>query len=108
MIMKKLSYAILVLIGLFCVMSLTGCAKTPVETVAESIEEQITSLENTLPKECKNEAVVAQIESLRAENKVAQAVCETEINNIQLKYERVLTILLVVLGVFFAKFYIKK
>lgn len=108
MIMKKLFYAILVLIGLFCIMSLTGCAKTPVETIAESIEEQITSLEKTLPKECKTEAVVSQIESLRAENKVAQAVCETEINNIQLRYNRILTILLVILGLFFAKFYIKK
>lgn len=107
--MKKLCYAILILIGLFCVMSLAGCAsKSPVETVAQSIEEQITSLEKTLPKECKTEAVVAQIESLRAENKVAQAVCETEINNMQLRYNRILTILLVVLGVFFAKFYIKK
>lgn len=106
--MKKLCYAILILIGLFCVMSLAGCGKTPVETVAESIEEQIMSLEKTLPKECKTEAVVAQIESLRAENKVAQAVCETEINNIQLRYNRILTILLVVLGVFFAKFFIKK
>lgn len=107
--MKKICYAILILIGLFCVMSLAGCAsKSPVETVAESIEEQITSLEKTLPKECKTEAVVAQIESLRAENKVAQAVCETEINNMQLRYNRILTILLVVLGVFFAKFFIKK
>lgn len=107
--MKKICYAILILIGLFCVMSLAGCAsKSPVETVAQSIEEQITSLEKTLPKECKTEAVVAQIESLRAENRVAQAVCETEINNTQLRYNRILTILLVVLGVFFAKFFIKK
>lgn len=108
MLMKKICYAILMLIGLFCIISLAGCAKTSVETVAESIEEQIKSLEKTLPKECKTESVVAQIESLRSENKVAQAVCETEISNIQLRYNRLLTIFLVVLVGIFAKFFIKK
>lgn len=88
---------------------LSGCTqKTPVEQAFDSIGQSVATLEKTLPKECKTDSVMAKIAELQTENAKAQATCETKIQDYKIKYERVLTLLIIIILAYFAKFFIKK
>lgn len=88
---------------------LCGCMrKTPVEEAFDSIGQSVVSLEQSLPKECKTDVVMAKISELEAKNTTAQATCETKIQDYKIKYERVLGVLIFVILAFLAKFFIKK
>lgn len=46
----------------------TGCSQKPVtENIANSVIESLDSIEKTLPKECKTESVIAQINGAKAQ-----------------------------------------
>ena len=63
---------------------LSGCTrKTPVETITDNAMAQVVALEKTLPNECKTDAVLAQLVSIRAEIASAPAACELQIKPIR-------------------------
>lgn len=100
--MKKICFLIAVL-AFF-----SGCSKqTPVQTIVDTTEQSINALERNLPKECKIESVLAQIDSLRSQNQAVKVVCETQLENAELKYKQILTILVAVCVLFLA-FLVKK
>lgn len=46
----------------------TGCSKTTVvDNIADSVIQSVENIEKTLPKECKTEAVMAQINGVKAQ-----------------------------------------
>lgn len=72
------------LIILGCTMLMCGCArKTPVETISDNAMAQVVALEKTLPNECKTDAVLAQLVSIRAEIASAPQACELQIKPIR-------------------------
>lgn len=72
------------LIVLGCTLLMCGCArKTPVETITDNAMAQVVVLEKTLPNECKTDAVLAQLVSIRAEIASAPAACELQIKPIR-------------------------
>lgn len=92
-----------------CGLILLGCSrKTPVEQAFDGVEQSVVELEKALPVECRSDAVLAKIESLRAENAQAQVTCATQIQNYKIKYERLIALFGVVILAYFAKFLIKK
>lgn len=72
------------LIILGCTVLMCGCTrKTPVETITDNAMAQVVALEKTLPNECKTDAVLAQLVSIRAEIASAPAACELQIKPIR-------------------------
>lgn len=60
---------------------LTGCSKTTAtENIANSVIDSIESIEKTLPKECKTDAVIAQINGVKAQVPNIVQSCESRIN----------------------------
>lgn len=108
-IFKEDIVAIVIGLILASVLILSGCArKTPVEQAFDSIGQSVATLEQSLPTECKTDAVMTKIANLQTENAKAKATCETKIQDYKIKYERVLTLLTIIILAFFAKFFIKK
>lgn len=69
---------------ILCLVALCGCAdKTPVETISDNAMAQVVALEKTLPNECKTDAVLAQLVSIRAEIASAPQACELQIKPIR-------------------------
>lgn len=61
-------------------LAFTGCSSTTAtKNVADSVIESIESIEKTLPKECKTESVMAQINGAKAQIPNIVKVCETEL-----------------------------
>ena len=88
---------------------LTGCSrKEPVEESFNNIGQSVQHLQETLPAECKTSEVMVAIDKIQAEVTDARAKCEIKISNYKTKYERVMSVvILMVLGIFI-KFFIKK
>lgn len=59
---------------------LSGCAReTPVsETLTENAINATTALEQTLPSECKSDAIVTQITVIKTEIRAIKSACQTE------------------------------
>ena len=99
-------FLFVVVVLLLC---LTGCSrKTPVEESFDNVQEAMVEFQDTLPAECKTNLVMAKFNELEAKQIVAQNTCETKIHDTEIKYERVLGILILIILAFFAKFFIKK
>lgn len=92
--------------------ALIGCllcacsAKTPTESAVQAATESITALEKSLPKECKTEAVNAQIAALTTQVENTLLYCENEKKVLKLEKDRLLMVLFfmtVVIGVYIIK-----
>lgn len=96
-----------VIIGfiLGCTLMLCGCAhKTPVETIADNATAQVIALEKTLAPECKTEAVMAEITSIKAEIAGAPRACELQIQPIRTERNALAVALMAIIALFVARF----
>ena len=92
-----------------CIFALTGCArKTPVETAFDDVQASIVDTKESLSPECKTALILEKFEKIELKAKSAQTVCEAKIRDIQIKYERALGALAIILLAFFAKIFIKR
>lgn len=88
---------------------LGGCTrKTPTEIAFDAVDKSITSLEKTLPAECKTDVVLSQIAAVRADAETARLICNADIKAIKVKYERAMMALFIVIAVFVASNLLKK
>lgn len=84
-----------------CLLLMGGCArKTPVETIADNATAQVVALEKTLAKECKTDAVMAQIDNIKAEIAGAPAACELQIKPIRTERNALALALMAIVGLF--------
>lgn len=87
-----------------CTLMLCGCAhKTPVETIADNATAQVVALEKTLAKECKTDAVMAQMDNIKAEIAGAPAACELQIKPIRTERNALALALMAIIGLFIAR-----
>ena len=99
---------ILVIVFFFVMLALVGCAKTqPVsETIADNAVNATTGLEQSLPIECKTDAIMTQITVIKTQIRAITNACETEkgvIEQEKRRYQWAFYGVLVVIGLFFAK-----
>lgn len=93
------------LIILGCTMLMCGCArKTPVETISDNAMAQVVALEKTLPNECKTDAVLAQLVSIRAEIASAPQACELQIKPIRQQRNGYAIALFAIIALIIARF----
>ena len=98
-------FTVLLLVGAL----LGGCSrKEPVDESFNHLDQEVQHLGQTLPAECKTESVMAAIEKVQAGVTEARAKCEMKISEYKTKYERLTTIVFLVILGFFVKFFIKK
>ena len=89
---------------LLCTLLMCGCThKTPVETIADNATAQVVALEKTLAKECKTDAVMAQIDNIKAEIAGAPVACELQIKPIRTERNALALALLTIIGLFIAR-----
>ena len=90
-----------------CVM-LTACnRKTPVETAFDNVGQAVIDVQTSLPKECQTEIVLAKINDIESKRQVAQSLCAEKIKSAEIKYERALFGLIIMIFIFFLRFFIK-
>lgn len=95
-------------IFIFCLL-LSGCSrKTPVESAFDGVQQAIVETKDSLPAECKTNIVLARFDELEAKRQVAENVCETKIKDYQVRWERTLWFIILVIGAYIAKFFIKR
>ena len=88
---------------------LFGCARhTPVESAFNDAHQAIVVAKDSLPAECQTSEILEKLNSAEVKYEKAQSVCEAKIKDVQIKYERTLGILFLIIFVFFAKILIKK
>lgn len=88
-----------------CTLLMCGCAhKTPVETIADNATAQVIALEKTLAPECKTEAVMAEITSIKAEIAGAPRACELQIQPIRTERNALAVALMAIIALFVARF----
>lgn len=102
-----LSVACWVAIILICGL-LFGCTRqTPVDSAFSDANQAIVIVKKSLPKECQTEEILQKIDSVKIKYEKAQSVCEAKIKDVQIKYERTLWVIFIIIFVFFAKKFIK-
>lgn len=106
----KILYYIVCWIFIFFVLGLlVGCTKqTPVESAFDDAHNAIIIAKDSLPKECQTADVLQKIELAETKYEKAQVTCESQIKDVEAKYEHVLWVLFAVIFVFLAKFFIKR
>lgn len=105
--MKKAGFLCLGILFLLC--CLTGCSrKTPVETAFNEVETSVVEIKDALPKECKTDIVTTKIKAVEQKIQIAEQVCDAKIKDTQIKYERVLWVLGLIIFGFLVKIFIKK
>lgn len=88
-----------------CILLMGGCAhKTPVETITDNATAQVVALEKTLAPECKTEAVMAELTSIKAEIAGAPRACELQIQPIRTERNALAIALMAIIGLFIARF----
>lgn len=93
------------LIILLCTILMCGCArKTPVETITDNAMAQVVALEKTLSNECKTDAVLAQLVSIRAEIASAPQACELQIKPIRTERNALAVALFAIVALIIARF----
>lgn len=91
-----------------CVM-LTACnRKTPVENAFDNVGQAVIDVQASLPKECQTEIVLAKINDVESKRQVAQSLCAEKIKSVEIKYERAMFALIIIISVFFLRFFIRK
>lgn len=96
------------IIAVVCLMLSSCTRKTPVEHAFDGVQQAIVQAKDTLPAECKTEQVLARFDELESKRIVAENVCEAKIKDVQIKYERTLWLIFLIILAFFAKNFIKK
>lgn len=87
----------------------SGCSrKTPVESAFGGVQQAIVETKVSLPAECKTSEVLAKFDELETKRQIAESVCEAKIKDTQIKWERTIWLIILVVGAYFAKFFIKK
>lgn len=87
---------------------LSGCwRKSPVEQSFEGVQQAVVAIKESLPVECQTEIVLAKINDVESKRQVAQSVCEQKIKSVEIKYERALFALILIISVFVLRFFIK-
>lgn len=95
----------ILLFMLGCMLLMCGCArKTPLETITDNATAQVIALEKTLAPECKTEAVMAEITSIKAEIAGAPRACELQIRPIRTERNALAIALMAIIGLFIARF----
>ena len=90
-----------------CVM-LCGCnRKTPIENAFDNVGQAVVDVKSSLPKECQTEIVLAKINDVESKKQVAQSLCAEKIKSAEIKYERAMFALIIIISVFFLRFFIK-
>jgi len=88
---------------------LGGCSrKTAVEHSFNDVQQAVDAVKETLPQECKTDVVLAKIGEIETKKQVAQSICKEKIKSVQIKYERSLFALILIISVFFLRFFIKR
>lgn len=88
---------------------LSGCwHQNPVDHSFGEAQQALVAVKDSLTVECKTEIVLSKINEAEAKRQVAQSVCEEKIKSIEVKYERALFALILIISVFFLRFFLKK
>ena len=100
---------VVLFICFFISVMLVGCSrKTPVENAFHDVETSIVGLKETLPIECQTKEVLTKIDEIEWKRHTAEQVCQAKIKDTEVKYERVLWVLVFIGLAFFCKNLIKK
>ena len=77
---RVITDCILVILFFFVMLALVGCAKNPPvsETIADNAVNATTGLEQSLPAECKTDAIMTQITVVKTQIRAISSACETE------------------------------
>lgn len=72
--------AVAIILLILVIILIAGCAKQPPasETIANSAQESLNAVTATLPKECKSDAVVAQINAAKTAINATVTACNNE------------------------------
>jgi hypothetical protein len=89
---KWIDNAIAIIILIMTILLITGCAKQQPasETIANSAQESLNAVTATLPKDCKSDAVTAQINAAKTAINATVTACNNEkdiINSDKRKYQ---------------------
>ena len=92
----------------FCLLALFGCSKsTPVDSAFNSVHESIVAVKDSLPEECKTDAILRKIDNIENKSVVAESVCNSKIKEVQTRFERTLGALIIMILLFLGKFFLK-
>lgn len=95
----------ILLFMLGCILLMCGCArKTPVETITDNATAQVVALEKTLAPECKTDAVMAELDAIKAEIAGAPRACELQIQPIRTERNALAGALVLIIALFIARF----
>ena len=87
----------------------SGCSrKTPVESAFDGVRQAIVETKHSLPTECQTKTVLAKFEELETKRQLAENVCEAKIKDAQIRWERTIWLIILVVGAYFVKFFLKK
>ena len=106
---KTIQTIIIVFFVLFACLCISGCTrKTSVGHAFDNVQHEVVSMKDILPEECKTVEILEKFDKIDAKMQVAQSVCEEKIKSIQIKYERALFGLFLLISLLFLKFFIKR
>lgn len=82
---------------------LFGCAKTPMQDITDTAQQQLNAIEQSIKPECKSVSTTEQINALRGTINSQLSMCESEIKRItsdKIKWETIAIMLMVIMGVY--------
>lgn len=82
---------------------LFGCAKTPMQNITDSAQQQLNALEQSIKPECKSASTTEQINALRGTINSQLSTCESEMKRItadKIKWETIAIMLMIIIGVY--------
>ena len=98
-------------IGTICAVFLfilTGCAKNadPVDTIADTVHQQIGAIQESLPPECKTAAIDKQLKAVDGTVDSIKAMCDTQkaaLNSEKLRWQWAFFALVAGIGLYFVR-----
>lgn len=96
---------------LLCVLLLCSCSGvSPEKQIANSVINNVTALEKSLPSECKSDGIIASIRAIKSEINDIVVACDTDKDVLRVKIEKLKAIIASLLGVIFGilLFFLKK
>lgn len=96
---------------LLCVLLLCSCSGvSPEKQIANSVINNITALEKSLPSECRSEGIIASINAIKGEINDIVIACDASKSVLRGKIEKLEVIIAALLGVIFGilLFFLKK
>lgn len=97
-------------VAIFCICAfLFGCSKqAPIESAFNDAQQSFLYAKDSLPAECQTQEILEKFDIVEMKYEKAQIVCETQVKDVQTKYERSLLALFIIISIFFIRFFIKK